>query len=90
MQRLWVVRKCVKVRPRGNLAMTHGDKHHAEDRKEKLFALMRRYNQLGRLLPRPDDLDPDDVGAVAEAQLILAEMDATQAKMDALSKRRRQ
>ena len=61
-----------------------------EDRKQKYFALMARYNQLGRLLPAPDDLDPDDAAAVAEARLILAEMNATQAKMDALSKRRRQ
>jgi hypothetical protein len=36
------------------------------------------------------DLDTDDATAVAEAWLILAEMNATQAKMDALSKRRRQ
>jgi hypothetical protein len=65
--------------------MTHGD-----DRKQKYFALMARYNQLGRLLPAPDDLDPDDPTAVAEAGLILAEMNATQTKMDALPKRRRQ
>lgn len=65
--------------------MTHGD-----DRKQKYFALMERYNQLGRLLPTPGDLDPDDADAVAEARLILSEMNATQAKMDALSKRRRQ
>jgi hypothetical protein len=65
--------------------MTHGD-----ERKQKYFALMGRYNQLGRLLPAPDDLDADDPAAVAEARLILAEMNATQAKMDALSKRRRQ
>ena len=61
-----------------------------EDRKRKYFALMQRYNQLGRLLPAPDDLDPDDADAVAEARLIIAEMDATRAKMDALPKRRRQ
>jgi hypothetical protein len=72
--------------PRGNTtAMTHGD-----DRKRKYFALMERYNQLGRLLCAPGDLDTDDATAVAEARLILAEMNATQAKMDALSKRRRQ
>jgi hypothetical protein len=65
--------------------MTFGD-----DRKQKYFALMARYNQLGRLLPTPDDLDADDAAAVAEARLILAEMNATQAKMDALSNRRRQ
>jgi hypothetical protein len=31
-----------------------------EDRKRKYFALMERYNQLGHLLPAPDDLDTDD------------------------------
>ena len=60
-----------------------------EDRKRKYFALMERYNRLGRLLPAPDDLDTDDAAAVAEARLI-AEMNATQAKMEALSNRRRQ
>jgi hypothetical protein len=59
-----------------------------EDRKRRYFALMERYNRLGRLLPAPDDLDADDVAAVAEARLILAEMNATQAKMEALSNRR--
>ena len=65
--------------------MTRGD-----DRKRKYFALMERYNQLGRLLPAPDDLDANDAAAVASARLVLAEMNATQTKMDALSKRRRQ
>jgi hypothetical protein len=35
-----------------------------EDRK-RYFALMERYSRLGRLLPAPDDLDADDVTAVA-------------------------
>jgi hypothetical protein len=61
-----------------------------DDRRRKYFALMERYNRLGRLLPAAGDLDTDDAAAVAEARLILAEMNATQAKMDALSKRRRQ
>jgi hypothetical protein len=86
---------------RSNLRVAHltrGDKairyrramKSSDDRKRKYFALMERYNQLGRLLPTPGDLDTDDAAAVAEARLILAEMNATQAKMDALSKRRRQ
>ena len=65
--------------------MTHDD-----ERKRKYFALMERFNQLGRLLPAPGDLDPDDATAVAEVRLIIAEMNATQAKMEALSYRRRQ
>jgi hypothetical protein len=35
---------------------------------------MRRFNELGCLLPAPDDLDTDDAAAVAEARLIIAEM----------------
>lgn len=58
-----------------------------EDRKRKYFALMERYNRLGRLLPAPDDLDTDD-GRQSPRQG--AEMNATQAKMEALSNRRRQ
>ena len=61
-----------------------------EDRKRKYFALMARFNELGRLLPKPDDLDPDDTAQIAEVRLIIGEMNATQAKMEALSYRRRQ
>ena len=61
-----------------------------EDRKRKYFALMAHFNELGRLLPKPDDLDPDDAAQIAEVQLIIAEMNDTQAKMEALSTRRRQ
>ena len=53
-------------------------------RKAKFFALMRRFNELGRLLPAPDDLDPDDAAAVAESRLVIAEMNKTQAEMDRL------
>jgi hypothetical protein len=52
----------------------------------ELFDLMRRYNQLGRLLPREHDLE--DVGRVAEARLILREMAEVQAGIDALLKRK--
>jgi hypothetical protein len=58
------------------------------DRKARVFSLMARFNQLGRLLPAPDDFDPDGATAVAEAQLVIAEMNETQAKMDALRRRR--
>jgi hypothetical protein len=58
-----------------------------EDRKRKYFALMARFNQLGRLLPAPDDLDPDDTAQIAEVRLIIGEEPA--GKMEALSHRRR-
>jgi hypothetical protein len=66
--------------------MTRSD----DDRKRQYFALMARYNALGHMLPPPDEFDPDDAAAVAEARLILAEMEKTQARMAALSQRRRQ
>jgi hypothetical protein len=54
------------------------------DRKARFFSLMARFNQLGRLLPAPDDLDTDDAPAVAEAKVVIAEMNKTQSEMDAL------
>jgi hypothetical protein len=57
----------------------------ADDKgKAKFFALMARYNELGRLLPDPDDLDTDDATAVAEARIVLKEMAAVQAELDAM------
>ena len=49
----------------------------SEARKAKFFALMRRFNELACLLPAPGDLDTDDVAAVAEAQLVIAEINRT-------------
>jgi hypothetical protein len=54
------------------------------DRRAQVFALMARYNQLGRLLPEPDDLENGDAAAVSEAKVILAEMNETRAEIDAL------
>jgi hypothetical protein len=51
---------------------------------DTFFTLAARYCQLGRLLPSVDDLDTDDETAIAEAQLILAEMAKVKAEMDAL------
>jgi hypothetical protein len=47
-------------------------------------ALLERYNQLGRLLPKPiDDLDLEDPLAVAETKVIIAEMNGVMAEIDA-------
>jgi hypothetical protein len=51
---------------------------------------MLRFNELGCLLPDPDDFDTDDAVAVAEAKTILAKMADTKAEMDALLEHRRQ
>jgi len=58
-----------------------------DERKAPVFALMERYCTLGRLLPAEDDIDTDDVAAIAEARLILREMSQTKSAMDALLKR---
>ena len=49
------------------------------ERKAKFFALMRRFNQLGCLLPAPEDLDAAAIGRV---ELVIAEMNKTKAEMD--------
>ena len=49
----------------------------------ELRAMMERYNKLGELLPKPDDLDLDDPAAVAEAEVIIAEMKTVWAEIDA-------
>ena len=43
---------------------------------------MARFNQLGCMLPDEHDLDLDDLEAMAEAQIIIAEMNATRAEMN--------
>jgi hypothetical protein len=55
-----------------------------EERKVEFFAAMKRFNQLGTLLPKPDSLDPADAAAVAEAKTVLAEMRKVQAELDAM------
>lgn len=45
---------------------------------------MRRFNELGLLLPVLGDLDTDDVAAIAEARLVIAEINKTRSEMDAL------
>jgi hypothetical protein len=49
----------------------------------ELLALMQRYNQLGRLLPQPDDLDITDPHARAEAKVIIDEMARVRVQIDA-------
>jgi hypothetical protein len=51
--------------------------------KEKFFALMARYVQLGQLLDE-EKMETGDMGAITEAKLILAEMAKTKAEIDAL------
>ena len=54
------------------------------ERKAQVFALMQRVCQLGRLLN--EDLDLSDMVAVAEARLVIAEMDKAQLEIDALQR----
>ena len=54
------------------------------ERKAQVLALMARVCQLGRLLN--EDLDLSDMVAVAEARLVIAEMDKAQLEIDALQR----
>lgn len=50
--------------------------------RDRFWSLVARFNQLGCMLPDEHDLDPDDLEAIAEAQIIIAQMNATRAEMD--------
>ena len=54
------------------------------ERKAQVIALMQRVCQLGRLLN--EDLDLSDMVAVAEAKLVIAEMDKANLEIDALQR----
>ena len=54
------------------------------DRRDQFISLAERYCKLGRLLPAVEDIDTNDVGAIAEARVILQEMSKTKSAMDAL------
>ena len=58
----------------------------SEQRRDKFFALMQRFNQLGCLLPSPDDFDARhaDAGELAEVEMVFAEMDRVRAAMKAV------
>lgn len=55
-------------------------------RRDKFFALMQRFNQLGCLLPSPDDFDARDADAseLAEVEMVFMEMDRVRAAMKAV------
>jgi hypothetical protein len=55
-----------------------------EERKAEFFAAMKRFNQLGVMLPKTDSLDAADFAGIAEAEMILAEMKKVQAEIAAM------
>ena len=59
----------------------------AAERRDKFISLAERYCKLGRLLPVVEDIDTNDIAAIAEARLILCEMSKTKSAMDALLQR---
>lgn len=58
-----------------------------DHRREKLFALMRRYNQLGRMLPDPKYFEYEDINALTSAKVVLNEMKKVQAEIDAMKEK---
>jgi hypothetical protein len=55
-----------------------------EERKAEFFAAMKRFNQLGTLLPKSESLDAADAAGIAEAEIVLAEMRKVRAEIDAM------
>jgi hypothetical protein len=55
-----------------------------EQRRAEFFAAMKRFNQLGSLLPKAGSLELADAAGVAEAEIILAEMRKVQAELNAM------
>ena len=53
----------------------------------ELKTLMVRYCQLGQLLPAVDDFDLDDAAAVAEARIVLREMEQNLTAIKSLLKK---
>ena len=61
------------------------DRHRAE-----VHALLERLNKIGRLLPKDmNDIDPDDVEAMAQVRITLAEFKKSQAELEATFARHR-
>lgn len=55
-----------------------------EERRADFFAAMKRFNQLGALLPKAGSLELADAAGVAEAEIILMEMGKVRAEIDAM------
>ena len=72
--------------PPGTNAMGSSRVTGADQCQTQLISLIERYCQLGRLLPAVDNIDTDDIEAIAEARLILREMSQTKFAMDELFK----
>jgi hypothetical protein len=53
-----------------------------EDDKQRSVGLMQKFNALGRLLPDEDSIVEPDAAGIAEAKIILREMEATKAQID--------
>jgi hypothetical protein len=50
---------------------------------DEFWRLVKRYNQIGCLLPDPDCFDPHDAAALAEAKVLLAELARVRSEIDA-------
>jgi hypothetical protein len=53
-----------------------------DDRKARIFSLIQRFNRVGCLLPEEENLDPTNAAQVAEAKIILREMEKVKAEPD--------
>jgi hypothetical protein len=59
-----------------------GMKPSDDERRQRFYALVQRYNQLGCLLPEPDDLDAAGLEKVDQVRMILIEMAKVKKQID--------
>jgi hypothetical protein len=55
-----------------------------DERRDRVHALIKRFNEIGVLLPRPEDLDVTDASAITDVRVLLCEMAETKRQIDTL------
>jgi hypothetical protein len=61
----------------------------SEERRAEFFGQVDRCIRLALLVPKAKDLDPADTAQIAEAEIILRELDKARAELDRLIERER-
>jgi hypothetical protein len=60
-----------------------------EQRKQEFFGQVERCIRLAALVPKAQDLNPADTAQIAEAEIVLAELDKARAELDRMIERER-
>jgi hypothetical protein len=56
----------------------------SEECRDRVYALIKRFNEIGASLPDPGTFDASDPAAKADAKLVLAELAKVKAEIDRL------